>query len=59
MAAKLNADWHRLHRMPAHATMDQRIAWHREHARHCGCRPIPKTVRDEMARGARRRARRA
>jgi len=27
--------------MPAGATLEQRLAWHRKHARHCGCRPIP------------------
>lgn len=27
--------------MPLQATTAQRIAWHKEHADHCGCRPIP------------------
>jgi hypothetical protein len=58
MKPRLNAEWHRLHRMPVHPTMEQRIAWHRAHARHCACRPIPKPVQDEIARRARRRARR-
>jgi hypothetical protein len=30
--------------MPKNATMDQRIAWHLKHAKHCGCREIPRTV---------------
>jgi hypothetical protein len=34
--------------MPAKATLDQRIAWHVEHAKHCGCRPIEGKIRDEM-----------
>jgi hypothetical protein len=34
--------------MPPKATLDQRIAWHIEHARHCGCRPIAGKLRDEM-----------
>ncbi len=34
--------WHRRHRMPARATIEQRVAWHLEHQRHCACRPIPK-----------------
>jgi hypothetical protein len=38
---KLNKAWHEKHRMPPRATMEQRIAWHLEHRKHCGCRPIP------------------
>jgi hypothetical protein len=45
---KINAAWHRAHRMPPKATLDQRIAWHIEHARHCGCRPIAGKLREEM-----------
>jgi len=37
----LNAAWHKRHVMPKNATVAQRIAWHRAHQRHCGCRPIP------------------
>jgi hypothetical protein len=56
MATTINAAWHRSHRMPHNPTMDQRITWHREHAKHCACRPIPKTALGEMARRAARRA---
>lgn len=31
---------HRQHRMPKNPTEEQRIAWHIEHAKHCGCREI-------------------
>jgi hypothetical protein len=41
---KLNADWHRAHRMPEKATLEQRVAWHREHQMHCACRPTPASV---------------
>lgn len=44
----LNAAWHSQHRMPAHATMDQRIKWHLDHAKACGCREIPQTVRKAL-----------
>lgn len=37
----LNAEWHRRNVMPKNATTEQRIAWHVEHAKYCGCRPIP------------------
>jgi len=43
-------DWHRANRMPKNPTLDQRIAWHAEHALHCGCRPIPANLAAEMTR---------
>jgi hypothetical protein len=49
---KTNAAWHRAHRMPARATIDQRVAWHLEHAAHCACRPVPESIRAALrARG--------
>jgi hypothetical protein len=38
----MNKVWHQQNRMPAKATLEQRIAWHREHQRHCACREAPK-----------------
>ena len=38
---KLNKTWHAKNRMPPKATVQQRIAWHLAHRKHCGCRPIP------------------
>ena len=43
--SKINARWHAAHRLPAHSTLAQRIAWHTEHAQQCGCRPIPAAIR--------------
>lgn len=40
----LNASWHKQNRMPARATLRQRVKWHLEHARECGCRSIPQHV---------------
>jgi hypothetical protein len=40
--------WHEKHRMPAKATMEQRIAWHEEHAQVCGCREVPLSVQAEI-----------
>jgi hypothetical protein len=40
----VNAEWHRAHVLGQHAGMDERVAWHQEHAVACGCRPIPAPV---------------
>jgi hypothetical protein len=45
---KPNAAWHDAHRLPRNAKLDERIAWHREHARECGCRPIPAKLFEQM-----------
>ena len=44
----MNAVWHKAHPMPKSPTLDQRIAWHLDHAKNCGCRPIAGKIRDEM-----------
>lgn len=49
---KLNREWHEKHRMPPNATLDQRIAWHTEHARNCGCREMPESIRKEIEKRA-------
>jgi hypothetical protein len=41
---KLNKEWHLTHRMPANATLKQRIAWHVEHKKNCNCRSIPEKL---------------
>ena len=46
--SKINREWHELHRMPKNATLEQRIAWHMEHAKHCKCRPIPEKLAAEI-----------
>jgi hypothetical protein len=50
MASKLNAEWHLSHPMPPKATLEQRLEWHVEHAKHCGCREMPASIRAELAR---------
>jgi hypothetical protein len=47
---KINAAWHRAHPMPKNPSLDQRIEWHLEHAKHCGCRAIDGKIREEMER---------
>ena len=48
MKSKLNKAWHEAHRMPEHPNIDERIAWHIEHQKHCKCREIPKKLKEEM-----------
>jgi hypothetical protein len=37
----INKEWHLKHKMPKNPSMEERIAWHKEHAKHCSCMPIP------------------
>ncbi len=46
--SKINREWHHAHRMPVNATMEQRLEWHLEHVKYCGCRPIPAKIAEEM-----------
>ena len=45
----INRAWHDAHRMPERATLAQRVAWHREHALHCACRPMPRAIAAAIA----------
>lgn len=47
---RINAGWHEAHPMPEKPTLDQRVAWHLEHAAHCGCRGIPRLIAEELVR---------
>ena len=48
---KINVEWHKEHRMPKGATLDQRLSWHLEHHKHCACRTdLPKSIADEIKR---------
>lgn len=46
----MNADWHEAHVLGRDAPMDERVEWHLAHAQQCGCREVPRTVREELAR---------
>ncbi len=46
--AKVNAEWHKAHRMPENPTRAERVAWHAEHERECGCRPVPENLAAEV-----------
>jgi len=47
----MNAAWHAKHRMPRNATLAQRVRWHMAHEKHCGCRPMPRNVRQAIRSG--------
>jgi hypothetical protein len=49
---KTNAAWHQTHRMPAKATLDQRVKWHAAHAKACGCRVMPASIATEIGKRA-------
>jgi len=44
----MNSEWHRKHVLPRGASLEQRIAWHREHQKRCGCRPFPPKLQQQM-----------
>ncbi len=44
----INAEWHAKHKMSKYPSLDQRVAWHLAHARHCGCRPMTGEVLEEF-----------
>ena len=46
----INKEWHKKNRMPANPSLDQRMAWHIEHAKHCPCRPLPEKLAAEIKR---------
>jgi hypothetical protein len=45
---KINAEWHAKHKMPKNPTLEQRVKWHLEHAKHCSCRPIEGKMLEEF-----------
>ena len=47
---KVNAAWHEKHPMPKNPSVQQRIDWHLEHYKNCGCRDIPEKLKAEMKR---------
>ena len=46
---KLNAKWHSEHPMPRNPTRAERVEWHIAHSGACGCRPVPPSLRADIA----------
>lgn len=45
---KINKEWHQKNKMPKGATIAQKVQWHADHTRECGCRPIPENIKTKM-----------
>jgi hypothetical protein len=46
----MNAIWHRKHRLRKNAELERRLQWHLQHDVHCGCRPMPRSLKRELLR---------
>lgn len=45
MKESINRVWHEKHKMAMPSTLQQRVKWHEQHLKHCGCRKdLPKTI---------------
>lgn len=45
---EINSEWHSKNRLPEDPTLDQRVKWHIEHARHCSCRSVDEEILEEL-----------
>jgi hypothetical protein len=46
--SKLNKERHLANKMPAKATMDQKVKRHIDHVANCKCRPMPEPIKREI-----------
>jgi pimeloyl-ACP methyl ester carboxylesterase len=46
---KINKQWHEANKMPKNPSLDERIRWHKAHAKQCACRPVPEKILQEIA----------
>jgi hypothetical protein len=44
----MNRAWHEANVLGRNPTRERRLSWHREHQANCGCRPMPKSVRQDL-----------
>ena len=44
--SKINAKWHKANRMPNNPSLEERVKWHKEHAKNCACRKVPDKLRN-------------
>ena len=44
----INREWHLKNKMPANATIEERVKWHTSHQKNCNCHPgLPKKLVEE------------
>lgn len=48
--SSMNHQWHAKHAIPWKATIEERIRWHVDHAKHSAGRPIPPKLAQEIQR---------
>jgi hypothetical protein len=41
----MNREWHEKHPLGKNRSVEERVRWHREHQKHCRCRPVPESLR--------------
>jgi hypothetical protein len=51
----MNREWHKQHKMPSGATVEQRVEWHLEHTKNCACRPFPQGLLTKLSEAEKRR----
>lgn len=42
---KIDEAWHAKNKMPKNPTIQQRVAWHIDHSKHCKCQEIPPKIK--------------
>lgn len=47
----MNKLWHEQNKMPAKATLEQRVQWHLEHQKQCACREVPRSLLPHFKKG--------
>lgn len=48
----INKEWHQVHVLGPHASLDDRVKWHAEHVQVCDCHDMPESIKNEIARRA-------
>jgi hypothetical protein len=45
---EINHEWHSKNILPENPTLDRRVKWHIEHARHCSCGAVDEKILEEV-----------
>jgi len=44
----INKEWHQKNVLGSNQPLERRITWHEEHEKHCNCREMPQSIRNEL-----------